>query len=173
MNGFFLPLTPSVGPKGRSRGVGMSGSWGRSRGVARAALLAAAVLAAFPAEAAPTIPVRLRIIKGSRQGPPAVDPRLADLKPILSHVAYVRWDEVGEHVLDMAFGKKVELPLPDGSKLEVTLLESQKDTVTFEVRVPARKTQSRLRISKDKRILHAVTGERAGEAYFVTIRPWP
>ena len=139
----------------------------------RAALLAAALLAAVPAEAAPTVPVRARIIKGSRQGPPAIDPRLNDLRPQLSHVAYVRWDQVGEHVLDMAFGKAVELPLPDGSKLEVTLLESRKDTVTFEVRVPKRKTQSRLTISKDKRIVHQVTGELGGEAYFVTIRPWP
>lgn len=141
--------------------------------LARAALFAAAALAAFPVEAAQSVPVRLRVIKGSRQGPPAIDPRLNDLRPQLSHVAYVRWDHVGEHVLDMAFGKAVELPLPDGSKLEVTLLESRKDTVTFEVRVPARKTQSRLTISKDKRIVHQVTGERGGEAYFVTIRPWP
>lgn len=138
-----------------------------------AAALAAGLLGAFPAEAAPSVPVRLRIIKGSRTGPPAVDPRLADLTPQLSHVAYARWDEVAEHRLDMAFGKRVELPLPDGSTLEVTLRESSRDTVTFEVRVPAHKTQSRLTISKDKRIVHQVTGERAGEAYFVTIRPWP
>lgn len=141
--------------------------------LARAALLAAAALAALPVQAAPTVPVRLRIIKGSRQGPPAIDPRLSDLRPQLSQLAFVRWDQVGEHVLDMAFGKPVELPLPDGSKLEVTLLESRKDTVTFQVRVPARKTQSRLTISKDKRIVHGVTGETGGESLFVTIRPWP
>ena len=44
-------------------------------------LLAAGVLAALPSPAlAATIPVRIRIIKGSRQGPAAVDPRLADLQ---------------------------------------------------------------------------------------------
>ncbi len=141
--------------------------------LAQAALLASALLSAFPAEAAQAIPVRLRIIRGSRQGPPAIDPRLSDLSHQLSHVAYARWDQVGEHVLDMTFGKPVELPLPDGSKLEVALVESRKDTVTFAVRVPAHHTRSRLTISKDKRIVHQVTGEKAGEAFFVTIRPWP
>ena len=39
--------------------------------------------------------------------------------------------------------------------------------------MPAHKATSRLTISKDKRLVHQVTPEKAGEAYFVTVRPWP
>jgi hypothetical protein len=39
--------------------------------------------------------------------------------------------------------------------------------------VPARKTSSKLTISKDQRIVHQVTDEKGGEAYFASIRPWP
>jgi hypothetical protein len=45
--------------------------------------------------------------------------------------------------------------------MQILILESRKDTVTFEVRVPEQKTQSKLTISKDKRIVHQVTPERA------------
>ncbi len=139
-----------------------------------ASTLAVALLAAPPTfAAAATIPVRIRIIKGSRQGPPAVDPRLADLRGQLGRLAYVRWDQVGEHHADMDFGKPISLPLPDGATLELTLVEARKDTVTFQVRVPARRTHSRLTISKDQRIVHQVTDEKNGEAYFATVRPWP
>ncbi|OFX22869.1 MAG: hypothetical protein A2V77_04655 [Anaeromyxobacter sp. RBG_16_69_14] len=139
-----------------------------------ASTLAVALLAAAPtlAEAA-TVPVRIRIIKGSRQGPAAVDPRLADLRGQLGRLAYVKWDQVGEHHADMGLGKSVSLPLPDGATLELTLVDAQKDTVTFQVRVPARRTNSRLTISKDQRIVHQVTDEKNGEAYFATVRPWP
>ncbi len=141
--------------------------------VAKAAALAAGLMAALPAEAASAIPVRVRIIKGSRQGEPWLDPRIADLRPQLSRVSYARWEMVGEHQLEMSFKKPAELPLPDGTRLEVTVLQSSRDAVTFEVRVPAHGTQSRLTISKDKRIVHQVTSEKGGEAWFVTIRPWP
>ena len=140
-----------------------------------ASLLAAALLAAAPSLgfAAATIPVRVRIIKGSRQGPPAVDPKLADVRGQLGRLAYQRWDEVGEHRRDMEFGKPVTFPLPDGASLELTLVDSRKETVTFEVRVAARRTHSRLTISKDQRIVHQVADEKNGEAYFASIRPWP
>ena len=133
------------------------------------ALLAAPVVA----QAAGTIPVRVRIIKGSRQGPPAVDPRLSDVSPQLSRIAYQRWEQVGEHKQEMAFGKPASFPLPNGATLELTLVDSRKDTVTFEVRVPAHKTHSRLTISKDQRIVQQVADEKNGEAYFATVRPWP
>ena len=137
-------------------------------GVAAAALSLAAT-----AEAAPGIPVRIRVIKGSRQGPAAVDPRLADLQPQLSRLAYTRWDEVGERQADMDFKKPVAVALPSGERLEIEILESRKDTVTVEVRVPAYRTTSRLTLSKDKRLVQQVTPEKGGEAYFVTVRPWP
>jgi len=139
-----------------------------------ASALAAALLVATPSLASPgTIPVRVRILKGSRQGPPGVDPRLADLRGQLGRLAYVKWEQVGEHDKQMEFGKPITLPLPDGASLELTLVESRKDTVTFDVRVVARRTHSRLTISKDQRIVHQVADEKNGEAYFASVRPWP
>ncbi len=138
-----------------------------------AGLAAAALGLALPAEAAPGIPVRIRVLKGSRQGPAAVDPRLADLQPQLSRLAYLRWEEVGEQRADMDFKKPLAVSLPSGERLEIEILESRKDTVTIEVRVPAHRATSRLTISKDKRIVHQVTPEKGGAAYFVTVRPWP
>ena len=133
----------------------------------------AALALAVPVRAAPDIPVRIRVIKGSRQGPAAVDPRLADLQPQLSRLAYARWDQAGEQQADMNFKRPVAVALPNGERLEIEVLESRKDTVTIEVRVPAYRTTSRLTISKDKRLVQQVTPEKGGEAYFVTVRPWP
>ncbi len=138
-----------------------------------AGLTAAGLLAAASAEAAPGIPMRIRVIKGSRQGPAAVDPKLADLRAQLSRLAYARWDEAGEQRADMDFKKPVFVPLPTGERLEIEVLEARRDTVTIEVRVPAHRTTSRLTISKDKRLVQQVTPERGGEAFFVTVRPWP
>jgi hypothetical protein len=144
----------------------------RSR-MLRAAALAAGLAVAFPAMAAEVIPVRVRVLKASRQGTAAVDPRLDDLKGQLGQLAYVRWDQVDESQSQMGTGKTWLLKLPDGSALELTLVESRADSVTFLVKVPAQKTQSRLTIAKDKRIVHQVVPEKGGEAYFVSIRPWP
>jgi hypothetical protein len=141
--------------------------------LAKAAVITAAICSALPAEAAPGIPVRVRVIRGSRQGPPAVDPALQDLQAQLGHTAYVRWEQVGEQRAEMDFKTPLVVPLPSGDRMQIAILESRKDTVTFEVRVPAQRTQSRLTISKDKRIVHQVTPEKGGSAYFVTIRPWP
>jgi hypothetical protein len=121
---------------------------------------------------AATIPVRVRILKGSRQGPPAVDPKLSDLQSQLGRLAYVRWDQVGERRADMDFGKPASFPLPDGASLELTLVDARKDTVTFEVKVAGR-AHSRLTIAKDQRIVHQVADEKNGEAYFASVRPWP
>jgi hypothetical protein len=131
------------------------------------------VLAPLAAAADPAVPVRVRIIQGSRQGPAQMDPRLQDLSGQLGRLAYQRWAEVGEHRREMTFKKAEQFPLPDGSVLTLTLEESRKDTVTFQVSVPARKTSSKLTISKDQRIVHQVTDEKGGEAFFASIRPWP
>jgi hypothetical protein len=142
--------------------------------MSRSALVLAAVLSlALPSAGSATIPVRVRILKGSRQGPPALDPKLADLQGQLGRLAYQRWDEVGEKQFEMDFGKSVSMPIPDGSTIELTLVSGQKDTVTFQVKVPQRKTNSRLTIAKEQRIVHQVTEEKAGDAYFATVRPWP
>lgn len=139
-----------------------------------AALGLALLVPASPASAAdPTIPVRVRVIRGSRQGPPAMDPRLADLHGQLGKLAYQRWEEVGQEVRQVAFRKPVDFALPDGAVLQLTLLDARRDTVTFEVKVPGGRTRSRLTISKDQRIVHQVTDERGGVALFATVRPWP
>lgn len=136
-------------------------------------VLAAMCLAPLARADDATIPVRVRIMRGSRQGPPQLDPRLADVQHQLSQLAYVRWEQVSEQDFAMAFGKTVQVPLPDGSEVKLTLVESRKDTVTFRVGLPSHKTHSLLTISKDKRIVHQVSDEKAGVAYFATVRPWP
>ena len=137
------------------------------------AALTLTLLAPLPAAADPAVPVRVRIIQGSRQGPAQMDPKLQDLAGQLGRLAYQRCTEVGEHRREMTFKKAEQFPLPDGSVLTLTLEESRKDTVTFQVGVPARKTSSKLTISKDQRIVHQVTDEKNGEAIFASIRPWP
>lgn len=125
------------------------------------------------ADAAGTIPVRMRIIKGSRQGPASFDARLEDLRAQLGHLAYQQWQQVDEQSQKLAFNQPLKIPLPGGDTLVLTLIESFRDTVTFEVIVPGERTHSRLTISKDQRIVHQLTPEKGGSAYFVSIRPWP
>jgi hypothetical protein len=144
--------------------------------VGRRGVLAALAAGVFTfrarALAAPGIPVRIRVIRGSRQGPPEVDPRLADLHGQLSRLAYQRWEQAGEHRFDMDFGKTVSVPVPGASPMELTVTGSSKETVTFQLKLPGR-GQSKLTISKDQRIVHQVTDEKDGAAHFATIRPWP
>lgn len=138
------------------------------------AIVAAGLATAWlHAEAAGTIPVRIRTIKGSRQGPASFDGRLEDLRAQLGHLAYQQWEQVDEHSSQLAFNQPLKIPLPGGDTLVLTLLESFRDTVSFEVIVPGERTHSRLTISKDKRIVHQVIPEKGGTAYFVSIRPWP
>ncbi len=143
------------------------------RSVARWALLGLALFAvAAPVAADPGIPVRIRLLKGSRQGPPAMAPGLEDLQAQLSHTAYVRWDQVGDSRATMEPRRAVPLSLPGGVEVRVTLVEVRGDAATFEIQVPSSRTQSRLTVTRDKRIVQQVTAERGGEAYFVTVRPW-
>ena len=120
-----------------------------------------------------SIPVRIRIIRGSNQGAPGVDASLNDLKNQLARVGYSRWQQVSSDDVEMEFGKSTNIDLPEGEKLTLILEESSKDTVTFKVKLPAHKTFSKLTITKDKRIVHQVADERNGAAHFASIRPWP
>ena len=138
-----------------------------------AALLAAAVLATLPAVAEAQVPVRVRIIKGSRQGPASVDPRLEDQKRQLSALAYVKWEQVEEKRLELQQGKPQFVTIPGGEDVAVTLQERRGDTVTIEVALAARNTQSRLTVEKGQRIVHQVTAEKGGAAYFLTVLAWP
>jgi TolA-binding protein len=119
------------------------------------------------------IPIRVRIIQGSRKGPAKVDAKLADLKQQLGKLSYQRWEQVNEQYLTMADKKTQFVTLPDGQHVALTLQEVRGDTLTFEVALAQRNTMSRLTIDKVKRIVHQVTGEKSGVAYFVTVHAWP
>jgi parvulin-like peptidyl-prolyl isomerase len=137
-------------------------------------LLPALPLAADPEPAgAAVVPVRVRIIKGSRQGPASLDPKLAPLKQQLSKLAYQRWEQVSERDYQMTVKKTEFTDLPDGQHLALTVEEVGGKTVTIEVALAQRNTQSRLTIEKGQRILHQVTSEKGGVAWFVTVHAWP
>ncbi|HEX9241286.1 MAG TPA: hypothetical protein VF875_02470 [Anaeromyxobacter sp.] len=138
-----------------------------------AALAAVALLAAPALAEAQPIPVRIRVIKGSRQGPAAVDPRLENQKRQLSALAYVKWDLVEERSLELSQGKVQFLSLPGGDDVGVTLQERRGDTVTIEVALAARNTQSRLTVERGQRIVHQVSPEKNGAAIFLTVMAWP
>jgi hypothetical protein len=142
------------------------------RRVFLAALAAATFTVGAEAAARPGIPVRVRIIRGSRQGPPSVDPRLGDVQGQLSRLAYQKWEQAHEQEVDADFGKTVQIAIPGGSPLELTLVDSRKETVTFQIKVGGG-AHSKVTISKDQRIVHQCTQEKEGAAYFAAIRPWP
>lgn len=137
------------------------------------AALAFALAGPVPAAAQAEVPVRVRVIKGSRQGPPSVDPRLGDLKRQLSPLAYVRWEQVQEQRFELVQGKPAFVDLPGDDTVGVTLQERHGDTVTIEVSIASRNTQSRLTVEKGQRIVHQVTAEKGGSAFFLTVAAWP
>jgi len=138
-----------------------------------AAALVATLAGAAPAPAHAEVPVRVRVIKGARQGPASLDPRLEDLRRQLSPLAYLRWEQVDERSFDLALGKPVFVDLPGGDSVGVTLQERRGDTVTIEVALAARNTQSRLTVEKGQRIVHQVAPEKGGAAFFLTVTAWP
>jgi hypothetical protein len=136
-----------------------------------AAWVAVALLASTTAGAAEApLPVRIRMIQGSRQGAPGMPPGLEELKGQLSATAYVRWEQAGEVQASMTPRKPVSVPLPGGEAVTVTLLDSRAGAATFEVSAPASRTQSRVTVAPGKRIVQQVTPERGGAAWFVTIK---
>jgi hypothetical protein len=140
--------------------------------LAATAVVAALAIAA-PAMARPDVPVRVQVIKGSRQGPASMDPRLEDLRRQLSALAYVRWEQVEEKRLQLAKGKPAFMDLPGDDMVGVTLQERRGETVTIEVSLASLNTQSRLTVEKGQRIVHQVTAEKGGSALFVTVTAWP
>jgi hypothetical protein len=138
-----------------------------------AAALVATLAGAAPSAAGAEVPVRVRIIKGSRQGPASIDPKLQDLRRQLSPLAYVRWEQVDEQHYDLARGKPAFVDLPGGDTVGVTLQERHGQTVTIEVSLASRNTQSRLTVEKGQRIVHQVTAEKSGSAFFLTVTAWP
>jgi hypothetical protein len=129
--------------------------------------------AALAEQASAPIPVKVRVIKGSRKGPASLDPALAPLKHQLSKLAYVHWEQVSERAFEMTPKKTEFTPLPYGDHVALTLQEVTATTVTVEVALAQRNTQSRLTIEKGQRIVHQVSGEKNGVAYFVTVHVAP
>jgi hypothetical protein len=123
--------------------------------------------------AAATIPVRVRILKGSRQGPASLDPKLAVMKQQLSKLAYQRWEQLSERDYEMAVKQTIFTPLPYDETVALTVEASTTRTVTIEVALAHRNTQSRLTIDKGQRIVHQVSAEKNGVAYFVSVHAWP
>lgn len=138
-----------------------------------ALVAAATAVAAVPLAARAEVPVRIRVIQGSRKGPAQVDPRLNDQKRQLSPLAYVSWQQIDERNLDLVQGKPQFVTIPGGEDVAVTLQERRGNTVTIEVAVAARNTQSRLTVEKGQRIIHQVTAEKGGAAFFLTVLAWP
>lgn len=132
-----------------------------------------ALVPLVPATAQADVTVHVRVIKGSRKGPPHVDPRLANLKRQLSPLAYVRWEQTSEQEVSLTKGKTEFVTLPDGDHVGVTLQEQRGNTVTVEVALASRNTQSRLTVERGQRIVHQVSGEKAGSAFFLTVVAGP
>lgn len=128
---------------------------------------------ALPTFALADVPVHVRVIKGSRKGPAKVDPRLENLRRQLSPLAYVRWEQTAEQVVTLAKGKTEFVTLPDGDHVGLTLQDQRGQTVTLEVALASRNVQSRLTVEKGQRIVHQVSGERGGSAFFLTVLAWP
>ncbi len=142
----------------------MRGTWT----AAWAAVLLLACPAAHAVDA--PLPVRIRVLQGSRQGAPGVPPGLEDLRGQLSATAYVRWEQSGETQVTLAPRRPVSVSLPGGEPVSVTLVESRGGTATFEVSAPGTRTQSRVTVPLGKRIVQQVSPERGGSATFVTIK---
>lgn len=134
---------------------------------------AAALLAAAPRAASAEVPVLVRVIEGSRQGPPRIDPRLEDLRRQLSPLAWVRWALVQEKRFELVTGRPAFVELAGGEVAGVTLQDRRGDTITIEVALASRNTQTRLTVEKGQRILHQLTAERGGEALFLAVMAWP
>jgi hypothetical protein len=144
----------------------------RLAAAALALLLPVLSLAADAVAPAP-VSVRVRVIKGSRQGPPSLPPSMAPLKQQLSKLAYQRWEQLSERDFAMTVKKTEYTDLPDGQHVALTVQEDSGKTVTIEVALAQRNTQSRLTIEKGQRIVHQVSGEKNGVAYFVTVHVSP
>ncbi len=141
------------------------------RRIARGLAAGLALLLAAPAFA--DVPVHLRVIKGSKKGPAKMDPALEPLKRQLSSLAYVRWELASDEQRTMSKGKVESVTLPDGGEVTINVADESAEKVTFEVSVVARKTQSRLTVEKGQRIVHQVSGEKNGSAFFLTVIAWP
>jgi len=98
-------------------------SWIAAVAVACAAAVPTVALA--QAGQAPSAGFRVRIIEGSKGGPPKVDPRLGDLKRELEvlHHDYNAFALVGDQNLRLGIGQRGTVKLPDGAEVAIQLIE--------------------------------------------------
>jgi hypothetical protein len=143
------------------------------RSIVRGLALALSLLFAAPAPA--DVPVHLRIIKGSKKGPAKMDAALEPLKRQLASLAYVRWELADDQQRTMVKGKFETVKLPNGDEVVINMADESEAKVTFEVTLTAtpKKNQSRFTIEKGQRIVHQVSGEKDGSAFFLTVIAWP
>jgi hypothetical protein len=152
----------------------LRGPYAREERVLRVlALLSLAAALALPAAALAEVPVGIRIVKASKAGPAKIDPRLEDLKRQISPLAYVRWEQLSEKKVDLSVGKTEFVELPGGDSVGVTLQEHRGNTLTLEVALTQRNTQTRVTVEKGQRIVHGVVPEKGGEAVFIVLTGWP
>ncbi len=135
--------------------------------------LALGLLAAVPDVAVAEVPVHVRIIKGSKKGPAKMDESLEVLKKQLSQLAYVRWEQASDEKRVMAKGKVETFRIPGGDEVTLALVDEQPNKVTFEVTVAARKAQNKVTVERGQRLVHQVSSEKDGSAYFLTAIVWP
>lgn len=145
----------------------------RRIGFALALALASALLAAAPDHALADVPVHVRIIKGSKKGPPKMDESLEVLKKQLSQLAYVRWEQASDEKRTMHKGDVGSFKIPGGDEVTLALVDEQPDSVTFEVSVIARKAQNKVTVKRGQRLVHQVSSEKDGSAFFLTAIVWP
>jgi hypothetical protein len=132
-----------------------------------------ALAAVAPAVARADVPVHVRIIKGSKKGPAKMDDSLVILKKQLSQLAYVRWEQASEDHRTMAKGKVEIFKIPGGDEVTLALVDEQPDKVTFEVTVVARKAQNKVTVERGQRLVHQVSSEKDGSAFFLKAIVWP
>jgi hypothetical protein len=144
-----------------------------TRWIACALALGIVLSAVLPNGVLADVPVHLRVLKGSKKGPARLDASLEPLKHQLSSLAYVRWEQTSEDTRTLEKGKLETVKIPDGDEVTLSITEEGTDRVIFEMTVASRKTQVTFERGKGQRIVHQVSGEKNGSAFFLTVIAWP
>lgn len=137
----------------------------------RAVLLSLALLLPFAASG--EVPTRVRVATASRATPARLDPRLEDVRPQLSALAWQRWELVSDRTLSLAKAPPSYVDLPDGTHAALSVVDVRGTLVTVEVAMAQKNMQSRLTIERGQRIVHQVAKEKDGVAVFLVVTPWP
>jgi hypothetical protein len=135
--------------------------------------LAMAVSLPAPGSAADGVPARVRLAKATRAQVAQLDPRLADVKKQISALAWQKWELLADQEMTLTREGHTVMEVPGVKPVVISLVEQRGDTVTIEVAIAQRNTQTRITIEKKQRIVHQVAKEKDGVAHFLIITPWP